>query len=215
LDQPVDVAGSPFYTSGTFWAGAGTVVGVVSLVALGWITWRAANPKRRLWYSMPTVTPLVTRRGLSRELKIHYGDHLVVSPYTADILLVSRGRLDIPRSAFDGDQPLQLDVGAPIVEVLNVTTSPNRPIPPVKPGHSKLLIGPCLIGRRETIVISLLVEGDPHLNPLRQSLENVDIRQGDPGQAQRSRYLLLQWILTAALCSLATVAGLYLASRIR
>jgi hypothetical protein len=30
----MDVAGSPFYTSGTFWAGAGTVVGVVSIVAI-------------------------------------------------------------------------------------------------------------------------------------------------------------------------------------
>lgn len=183
----MDVAGSSFYTSGTFWAGAGTVVGVVSIVAIVWVTWRAANPKRRLWYSMPTVTPLVARKGLSRELRIHYGDHQLVSPSTVSIQLISRGRLDIPRSAFDGDQPLQLDVGAPIVEVLNVTTSPNRPIPSVKTDDSKVFIGPSLIGRREKIVISLLVEGDPHLNPLPQSLENVDIRQGDPAEVRLIR----------------------------
>jgi hypothetical protein len=151
---------------------------------------------------MPTVTPLVTRRGLSRELKIHYGDHLVVSPYTADILLVSRGRLDIPRSAFDGDQPLQLDVEAPIVEVLKVTTSPDRPIPPVKTDGSKLFVGPALIGHRETILISLLVEGDPNLGSLPQSLENVDIHRGDPGQARQNRNNRLSTVMNITVATL-------------
>jgi hypothetical protein len=180
----VNIASDQFYESGTFWAGAGTIVGVLSIVAVVWVTWRAANPKRRLWYSMPVVTPLVRRgKGLTRELKITYGDDQLASPYTVNVQFVSRGRLDIPRSAFDGDLPMQLDVGAPIIEVLNITTSRDRPIPPIKVDSSKLFIGPSLIGRREKIVISLLVDGDPQLNPLAQSLENVDIRQGDPAEA--------------------------------
>ena len=89
----MDVASSPspFYTNGTFWAGACAVVGVVSILAIGWVTWRAANPKRRLWYSMPTVTPLV-RRGKepSRELKIIYGDHQLESPSTVNIQFISK-----------------------------------------------------------------------------------------------------------------------------
>jgi len=138
-----------------------------------------------LWYSMPTVTPLVTRRGPREENPLRRS--LGRIPYTADILLISRGRLDIPRSAFDGDRPLQLDVEVPIVEVLKVTTSPDRPLPPVKTDGSKLFVGPALIGHREKIMISLLVEGDPNLSSLPQSLENVDIRQGDPGQARQIR----------------------------
>jgi hypothetical protein len=206
----VDVASSPspFYTNGTFWAGAGAVVGVVSILAIGWVTWRAANPKRRLWYSMPTVTPLVSRgKELSRELKIIYGDHQLESPTTVNIQFISKGRLDIPRSAFDGQQPMQLDVGARIVEVLDVTTSPDRPIPPLKPDGSKLFIGPALIGRREKIVISLLVDGDPNLSRLPQSLENVDIRRGDPEQARQSRTVVavglvgVLFVLVASLVS--------------
>jgi hypothetical protein len=211
----VDVAGSPFYTSGTFWAGAGAVIGVVSLVALGWVTWRAANPKRRLWYSMSAVTPLVTRgTGLSRELKITYGGHQLVSPHTANIQLVSRGRLDIPRSAFDGEQPLQLDVGAPIVEMLNVTTSPDRPTPPLNIDHRKLFIGPCLIGHREAIEISLLVDGDPKLSRLPQSLENVDIRRGDPDQARQTVYRLLSLAVSVGAAIVAGVLGVLVATSI-
>jgi hypothetical protein len=199
----VVVASSPFYTSGTFWAGAGTVVGVVSVVAIVWVTLRVANPKRRLWYSMSTVTPLVLRRtDLSRDLRILYGDDQLQSPHTANIQLVSRGRLDIPRSAFDGDEPLQLDVSAQIVEILNVATSPDRANPPVEYAGSKLFVGPCLIGRREKVVVSLLIEGDPELHPLPQSLENVDIRPGDP-ELDRAR---LRQTLTGA-AGLATGAA--------
>ena len=206
----MDIASSPFYESGTFWAGAGTIVGLVSLVAIVWVTWRVANPKRRLWYSMPTVTPLVRRRkGLTRELKITYGDDQLESPYSVNIQIISRGRLDIPRSAFDGEQPLQLDVGAVIVEVLNVATSPNRPIPPVRIDDSRLFVGPALIGRREKIEISLLVDGDPQLKPLSQSLENVDIRQGDPSEIWQRRIFGSPWgpiIATTAVAILTIVS---------
>lgn len=205
----MELAGSPFYTSGTFWAGAGTVVGVISIVAIVWVTIRVANPKRRLWCSMSAVTPLVAReKVLTRELKIIYGDDRLESPHTANIQLVSKGRLDIPRSAFDGDEPLQLDVGVPIVEILNVATSPDRPIPPVKNVASKLFIGPSLIGRREKIVISLLVEGDPDLQRPPQSLENVDIRPGDPDVERARRLRNLNVVVTAAASLLAAVLGL-------
>jgi formate hydrogenlyase subunit 3/multisubunit Na+/H+ antiporter MnhD subunit len=58
----VVVAGSAFYTSGTFWAGAGAVIGVISIVVIAYVTLRAADLKRRLWYSMPESTPLVANR---------------------------------------------------------------------------------------------------------------------------------------------------------
>jgi hypothetical protein len=178
-----DIPPSPFYTNGTFWAGVGSIATLVSIVVLGWITWRAANPKRRqLWYSMTTVTPPATTGTGNQpdDPKISDSDRPGKSLATVNIQLVSRGRLDIPRSAFDGDQPLQVDVGAPIVKVDNVKKSPNRTEPPLETDSSKLFVGPCLIGRRETIVITLLVEGDPHLGPLHPAPENVDIRRGRP-----------------------------------
>jgi hypothetical protein len=51
-----------FYTNGTFWAGAGTVAGVVGTMAVIWVTLRVGSSKRRLLYSMPVVTPLLNER---------------------------------------------------------------------------------------------------------------------------------------------------------
>ena len=107
--------------------------------------------------------------------------------------LVSRGRSDIQREAFDGGEPLCLDVGVPIVECLQIKISPSdRPEPLCKVDGSKLLVGPSLIGRRQTIVFSLLIDGqDPKLNRPPQSLIDVQLRPRDAGSEPSAwRFLL-------------------------
>jgi hypothetical protein len=179
-------ASAPFYTSGTFWAIAGVAAVIVVGVATVWVTLRVSNPKRRLLYSMPVATPLLNRRpGLPADIEVRRKgqEKPLENPHVVTVQLVSRGRLDIQRDAFDDGKPLRLDVGAPIIECLDVTTSPpDRAVPPCKPGGSTLLVGPALIGRRQTIRYSLLVDGpDPRLSPPIKSLADVDIRAGDPG----------------------------------
>jgi hypothetical protein len=238
---PANITPSTVLTNGTFWAGAAAIVSLVGIIVLGWITWRAANPKRRqLWYSLSTVTPLeTTGTGIQSgdpnpawltpdEVRIlaaigdsdrprkslyryrYKGSHWV--PFhlaRVDIQLVSNGRLDIPRSAFDDNQPLQMDVGAPIVKLVSVLTSPNQAKPPLETDGSMLFVGPCLIGRHETIVINLLVEGVPLLGPLHPSPENVDIRQGRPPESSRAISITLGFLgltLTAAATTLLLIA---------
>jgi hypothetical protein len=176
-------ASGQWYTSGTFWAAIGAVAVLVSTVALAWVTLRAANPKRRLLYSMPIITPLLNARpDLPADLEVRRGGAILRHPHFVNVELVNRGRLDIRRDAFDGGEPLCLDVGATIIECLKVTTSPSdRPKPQAKIEGSALLIGPSLLGRREIIVFSLLVDGpSPNLRRPEQTLIDVDIRQRDP-----------------------------------
>lgn len=212
----MDLAGGDFYTSATFWAGAGVAAVLVIGIATIWVTLRAANPKRQLIYAMPVVTPLLTmRRDLPQDIEVRRAGYLLKSPHVVNVELRSRGRHDISRAAFDGGKPLCLDVGVPVIECLDVTTDPpDRPELSWEINGSELLIGPSLIGRRQTTVFSLLVDGQfPHLVKPQQTLIDVNIRPWDPALNPNSlRYIRL--IVTVVLCTLSAVAGLWLSGYI-
>jgi hypothetical protein len=194
-----------------FWPAAGIIVGLLAIVATVWVTLRAANPKRRLLYSMPVCTSMLNRQSELPELKVIYGAKQLESPHVVNVELASRGRTDIPRNAFDGGKPLRLDVGAPIVECLQVTmTPPDRPEPACAIDGSKLLIGPSLIGRRQTTVFSLLVDGaEPRLSPPEQSLVDVDLRRGSSSEP----FILRERPIPVVVMLLILVAGALLASQ--
>jgi hypothetical protein len=178
----VNLARAPFYNSGTFWAAVAIPVAILIGVASVWVTLRVANPKRRLYYWLVSDTPLITgRQDLSEELKVIYGHQELKSPRVVSVQLVSRGRRDIAREAFDDGKPLGLDLGTPIVECVKVTTSPqDRPHPAWTLDGSKLQIGPSHFGGRQTTVFSLLVDGEsPQITPPQQSLVDVRIERGD------------------------------------
>lgn len=203
--------GHPFYDAAAFWPVAtGIVVGLLTIAATVWVTLRAANPKRRLYYWMPTDTPLITRRqDLSHELKVTYGTRELDSPRVVNVRLTSRGRRDIAREAFDGGEPLRLDLGTPIVECVKVSTSPSdRPDPSYALDGSKLLIGPSHFGRRQTTIFSLLVDGKiPEIVKPQQSLIDVQIRQGYPGYTAGRQQLLLAIAMIAMVTGLAALAA--------
>ena len=179
----MDIAGNHhIWDSAAFWPAAGIVVGLLAIAATVWVTLRAANPKRRLYYAWLTDTPLITRQhDLSEELKVTYGTRQLVKPRIVTVQLVSRGRRDITREAFDNGQPVCLDLNTPIVQCVKVTTSPSdRPDPLYELDGSKLLIGPSHFGKRQTTVFSLLLDGKaPEIVKPQQSLIDVEIRQGD------------------------------------
>ena len=130
----MSAAGQPFYDSTAFGTAAAITVGLLAITATIWVTLRAANPKRRLYYSMASDTPLIRRRqDLSQELKVIYGTRELDSPRVVNVQLTSRGRRDIARQAFDDGKPLCLDLDTPIVECVRVTMSPSdRPAPDLR-----------------------------------------------------------------------------------
>src|SRR5260370_29543303 len=153
--EVVNGAGHPFYDAAAFWPAAGIIVGLLAIAATIWVTLRAANPKRRLFYSMPVVTPLLTPRPDLPDIEVRRAGKVLANPHVVTVRLVSRGRRDIPRGALDGGEPLRLDVGAAIVEWLEVTTWPSdRPDPVWEMDGSSLRLGPRPIGERQTTPLS-------------------------------------------------------------
>lgn len=172
---------------------------MLGIAATVWVTLRAADPKQRLFYHMLADAPLITRqKGLSRELKVTYGQEELSSPRAVTVQLVSRGRRDVTREAFDDGKPLCLDLGTRIVECVEVTTSPSdRTDPEWAIDGSKLLIKPSHFGRRQTTVFSLLVDGEsPHIVPPKQSL--VDVRIESEVVVERPRRTTQMRLVTAA-----------------
>jgi hypothetical protein len=135
-----------------------------------------------LYYVVHSDTALISeRQDFSEQLVISYGNAELKSPRVVTVRLVSRGRLDISREAFDEGKPLCLDLGTPIVDLVKVTTSPSdRPDPACTLKGCSLLIGPSHFGRRQTTEFSLLVDGkSPHIVPPKQTLIDVNIEHGD------------------------------------
>ena len=182
----MNLASGHFYETTVFGTVAAIIVGLITIAVTVWVTLRAASQKRRLYYALLADTPLIRRRqDLSEELKVTYGGRELKSPHVVSVQLVSRGRRDIAREAFDGGKPLCLDLGTPIVECVKVTTSPSdRPDPACAVDGSKLLIGPSHFGTCQTTVFSLLVDGrSPRITPPPQSLIDVRIERGGDQQA--------------------------------
>jgi len=179
----MDIARSHhIWDSSAFLPAAGIIVGLLAIAATVWVTLRAANPKRRLYYAWLTDTPLITSpHDLSKELKVTYGTRQLVSPRIVTVQLVSRGQRDITSEAFAGGEPVCLDLNTPIVQCLKVVTSPlDRSDPKYALDGSKLLIKPSHFGKRQITVFSLLLDGKtPEIVSPKQSLIDVDIRRGD------------------------------------
>src|ERR1022692_2266232 len=115
------LASGPFYISGTFWAGAGVAVAIVSVV-IPVILWLLGSPRRLLTYSLVSPTALLThgaRRqgggGLNR--RVTRDEHLLNAPYVVSLRVESRSRRDIRRADFEEDQPFLLELNAPILKL--------------------------------------------------------------------------------------------------
>ena len=139
---------------------------------------------------MPVVTPLLNpapdapRPGI----EVRRGDRLLADPHAVEVRLVNEGRRDIPSAAFDQRQPLILDVGAPIVEILKIASSPEREVLVTVQGAS-VKIGPALIVRRQEISLSLLVDGAAsRLTCPQPPLIDIDVRYGESATSLRWRW---------------------------
>lgn len=190
----MELSAGPFYTSSMFWTVAGPIIGIISIVATVWVTIRVAFPKRQLLYSIPIVTPMLNAAAdMPTDIEVRRGDQVFKSPRLVYFRLSSKGRRDIPRSAFDDGQPIRFDIGTPIVECLKVETWPrDRVDPSMSIDGSTLLIHPSLMGKRQTTVFTLLVDGpEPSLGMPEQTLIDVELKHGTPDSPQANLLLEL------------------------
>src|ERR1017187_2968263 len=176
--MPVMTAAGGWYTSGTFWAGTGVVVAVLAAAAVVWVTLTVGFPRRRLYFGLRAAAPLLAApAGIRSDLELRHRGTALADPRVVTVELVSRGRRDIPSEAFDSGQPLVLDVGARIVEVLQVTSGPGiLPAPRITADGTALGIGPSLIGKRQEITINVLTDGGEPSLACRSPLIDVQVR---------------------------------------
>lgn len=187
------------------------VAGVAAAIVAAWIGWRATNPRRRLRYGMAVVAPLLNagqgaRDGIDR-IEVRHRDRVLTDPHVLEVTLVNEGRRDIPSNTFDQDQPLTLDVSAPILEILKTAASPNRALS-VVPEGTALKIGPGLIVRRQKVSFSLLVDGSaPKLTCPQPPLINIDVRYDSPPRTSLATRLTLVTAAVAAWGAEVVVVG--------
>lgn len=196
----MDVADA-WYSSGTFLAGAGVVVSVLGTAAIVWVTFRVGLPRRRLYYGLKAAARLLTASpDMRSDLELRRRGEVLADPRVLTIELVSRGRRDIPSDAYNDHEPLRLDVGSRIVEILQVTSRPETlPIPQIIVDGASLNIGPSLIGKRHEITINVLVDGGKPFLTCRSPLIDVEVRQRADENVVRFR------LATASIAILAAV----------
>jgi hypothetical protein len=150
-------AGTPWYDAPVFWGIPATVLALVSVYA----AWRAIPPRRMLYdWRLDAVQLVRTDATAAVELEVRRNGEILRDPHVVQVKLASRGRADIGRDAFDG--PVVLNVGVPILDVLNADSSAEHvPAPPVEIDGSTLRVGPSMLSKRHDLTYSLLIEGAP------------------------------------------------------
>jgi hypothetical protein len=181
----VTVAGQ-WYASAAF---ADTValiaIALVAMLVGARVAVSTGFPRRRLYWSMPVIAPLLSApEGMRDDLELRRNGIPLRDPHLLEVHLASRSRRDISSDDFDSHEPLRLDVGANIVEILRTSSTPaTPPAPDITHDTTALKIGPSLIGKRQRITITVVADGaDPHLT-IEARLINVDVREQKPEDA--------------------------------
>ncbi|MBV7700455.1 hypothetical protein [Streptomyces sp. TRM70350] len=88
-------------------------------------------------------------------------------------------RRDITSSAFDQGLPLRVDLGTPILDLLDAESTPTTAqAPPATITGAELHIGPGRIGRQSQLTYSVLVDGEVFFR-FRHSLIDVEVTEAD------------------------------------
>lgn len=158
---------------------ATVIIGVVAAI----VAKRAALPKRQLGFFLSKSAQLLTpSAGLANgRLVITYDGNVLADPYIAEIKMLNDTGRDIPSSLFDSGAPIVMDLGVPIVELIEATwedwkdgSGPVRVTPQVTVDGTTLTIQPTLIAAHLMTTFTLLVEGAPTFD-LRAPLVDVDV----------------------------------------
>lgn len=205
----VVIGAGPWYSSEVFWS----VLGVMAALGVGiptfLVTW---VPRQRLYYwALPPTSLLASGTRSIAELEIRHEGRQLADPYLLEVVLTARGRRDISSSAFDQGRPLVFDLSAGIVKVLQVRVQPSSSLsPPVAHEGSTLRVGPELIGCRQTITISVLLDGSySRLVCTQPVLTQVTVIRQEPPDRSSAEAPFLRLLLAIAAGVLgASVPGL-------
>ena len=116
--------------------------------------------RRRFIYGMTVSAPLVNRSAAGPDLHILWRDQEVIDPHVLEIELAYRGRADVESSDFDKGRAFSLDVGVPIIYLIDTFPHPDKePLPKVKAVGTELKIGPDLFRKGQAMTFVVLTDG--------------------------------------------------------
>ncbi|MFG2339573.1 hypothetical protein [Streptomyces yangpuensis] len=160
---------------------------------------------------MPTATPLLNAAdNVSGSLVVNHGTTALTNPHVVEVQLINKGRRGISSSQFDAGQPIRLDVGAPIVELLQVTSEPSSlHLPTTAIDGCALKVGPSLIAKGQTLTFALLVDGPNPQFTCQAALVDVALmNKRDPARQQTTAALGLSAAGVATTVLVVVFAGL-------
>jgi hypothetical protein len=188
---------SPWYTSGPFVVGS-TIGGLSLSVAGIWISIYAAGPKRQLVYQVDSVS-VDYRITKDDRIEVEFAGNAMglatfpnfVKTVLKDlqdgnpkdvrlirIRIANRGRHDIPSDAFDKNRPLRIDIGLPILDIVEEESSPNRVAHPrVGAEGTTVTMAPELIKKRQIITVVMVAEGGRPIITIDSPLVDTNVRQ--------------------------------------
>ncbi|GAA3500178.1 hypothetical protein GCM10019016_072830 [Streptomyces prasinosporus] len=184
----------------------GLVVTAGGAVLAAWAALKANNPKLRLGYRLHSSAELLADHGSSGLSVTHNGTALT-SPHVASVQIVNQGRRDIVSAMFHNGDPVEFDLGEPILALLGTESSPSSShAPSATVSGSKLLVPPSHVRRKQRITYTVLLDGPVAGLGTRHSLVNVDVREAGSDDKLGCTGWLIFGVLTALAVTLVGIA---------
>lgn len=117
-------------------------------------------PRRQLEVVVNQVSPILTTT--HDKFSVSYDGRPISSPHVCSLRIQSTGKFSISSAQFDNSKPIEIDLGVPIVETLNVETTPaESSLPEFAAAGTKLQILPSVLARGQIVDVSILTNGLP------------------------------------------------------
>jgi hypothetical protein len=213
VDAPVNIIFSAQASSGGSIFNGATIV--ISLVALGvgalaaFYSRLALSPARRqLEIVVVQLSRIVTTS--HDKMSVHYDNRPLQSPYLCSVRIQSIGKHSVSSTQFDQDQPIELSLGATIIEVLDISSTPTDIKPPdIRTDDQHVRIYPSLLAKSQVVDCTILTEGKPSLS-IRHQLIDTDVHLvseiSEVGEIQERRTTVANRWSKVSLLATATAA---------
>lgn len=134
---------------------------VVTAIAAYYARRALFPPRRRITISVPSATHLLRTVDASINLSILLNGERIHRPHLVRVLVSNTGRYAIESARYDKDRAIMLDLGVPILAVLEARGTPPNFARAESVRGTRLLLGPELIQRAQTFAVDVIAEGLP------------------------------------------------------
>lgn len=161
------IESSAWYTSATFWSGAGVAVAVLVGAGTVLVTWLVGAPRRLLVYAVPVATPLLASHDSalkSSDLQVMFQNEPLRDAHFVSLIVTNKGRRDIRSGDFDQGRPVVFDMQARVVSFIGTDEAREGANEWFRLENESLEIWPTLIRRRQVMAVKLIMitEGVPN-----------------------------------------------------